>query len=195
MTEFDLSTFEAPLTVPELPSGPVVLRPFTLSDLPLIRQAAMDPYIVSVTSVPSLYNDDEGRAFIERQRDGAAHGHGYSFVIADAANPALGLGGLGLWLHEIGNGRASIGYWVAPPARGRHLAGWGLRGVVAFAFEVLAIPRLHLFIEPWNVASLRTAVFAGFCREALLRGWERMDHEQHDVYCYALLRREWRPPA
>lgn len=194
MTEFDLSTFEAPLTVPELPSGPVVLRPFTLSDLPLIRQAAMDPYIVSVTSVPSLYNDDEGRAFIERQRDGAAHGHGYSFVIADAANPALGLGGLGLWLHEIGNGRASIGYWVAPP-RGRHLAGWGLRGVVAFAFEVLAIPRLHLFIEPWNVASLRTAVFAGFCREALLRGWERMDHEQHDVYCYALLRREWRPPA
>ena len=37
----------------------------------------------------------------------------------------------------------------------------------------LAIPRLHLFVEPWNAASARTAEAAGFDREATLRGWER----------------------
>ena len=60
-----------------------------------------------------------------------------------------------------------------------------------FGFAQLAIPRLHLFVEPWNVASARTAEAAGFTREATLRGWERIDGEQHDADCYALLRTEW----
>ena len=63
--------------------------------------------------------------------------------------------------------------------------------MVSFAFGVLSIPRLHLFVEPWNVASARTAEAAGFSREATLRGWERIDGEQHDADCFALLRSEW----
>jgi [ribosomal protein S5]-alanine N-acetyltransferase len=191
MKSFDLSLFEAPLHVPELQQGPVLLRPFLASDLPLIRQAATDPYIPAVTSVPSAYSDNDGRAFIERQQDQAIDGHGYPFVITDTTNPRHGLGGLGLWLHEIESGRASIGYWLVPDARGKKLAGWALRCVVAFAFDILAIPRLHLFIEPWNIASQRTADFAGFTQEALLRGWERINHVQRDVYAYALFREQW----
>jgi RimJ/RimL family protein N-acetyltransferase len=67
--------------------------------------------------------------------------------------------------------------------------------VVTFAFEVLAIPRLQLFIEPWNVASQATAEFAGFVQEALLHGWVRINHEQHDAYAYSLLRQKWTPYA
>jgi RimJ/RimL family protein N-acetyltransferase len=190
VTDFDLSMFNAPLVVPELRSGPVLLRPFDLSDLRLIRQASADPYIPAITSIPPVYSDDEGRAFIERQHSRAIDGHGYPFVIADPATPSRGVGGLGLWLQEIEHGRASIGYWMASSARGQRWAGWALRGVVTFAFDVLAIPRLHLFIEPWNMASQRTAQFAGFTREALLRGWERIDGAQHDAYAYVLLRQD-----
>ena len=68
-----------------------------------------------------------------------------------------------------------------------------LRAVTAFAFEELAIPRVHLFVEPWNVASARTAESAGFGHEATLRGWERIDGEQRDVDCFARLRSEWAP--
>jgi RimJ/RimL family protein N-acetyltransferase len=63
--------------------------------------------------------------------------------------------------------------------------------MVAFALGEFAIPRLHLFVEPWNVASSRTAEAAGFRREALLRGWERIDGEQHDAECFALLYEDW----
>ncbi len=188
MSTFDLAAFEAPLTVPRLESGPVLLRPFLLSDLPLIRHAASDPYIPAVTSVPVTYSDDEGRAFIERQQRQATDGNGYPFVIADATDSRQAFGGLGLWLHEIESGRASIGYWVIPSARGKNHAGWALRAIVAFAFESLAIPRLHLFIEPWNIASQRTAEFAGFTHEALLEGWERINGVQRDVYAFSLLR-------
>jgi [ribosomal protein S5]-alanine N-acetyltransferase len=169
MTPFDLSNFGAPLSVPELASGPVRLRPF------------------AVTSVPAVYSDDAGRAFIERQHVMALEGHGYPFVIADGADLHQGLGAMGLWLRDIESGRASIGYWLVPAARGSHRARDALRALVAFAFDELAIPRLQLFIEPWNVASQRTAEAAGFTQEALLRGWERIGEVQHDAYCYALL--------
>jgi [ribosomal protein S5]-alanine N-acetyltransferase len=191
MTAFDLAAFAPPLPMPELACPPVLLRPYRVSDLSLVRHASADPLIPSISSVPRTYSDDAGRAFIERQHRRAAEGDGFSFVITDEAEPTLGLGSIGLWLHEIENGRASVGYWLLAAARGRGLAAHALRTLVSFGFGQLAIPRLHLYVEPWNVASARTAEAAGFTREATLRGWERIDGEQHDADCYALLRSEW----
>ena len=193
MSRFDPAAVTPPLRVPTLKSGPVVLRPFEADDLALVRLAAVDPVIPSITSVPRGYDEEEGRAFIERQYQRAAEGDGFSFVIAPESDPARGVGSIGLWLNEIESGRASIGYWVVKSARGHGLAGHALRGLVAFAFGELAIPRLQLFVEPWNVASAKTATTAGFVREALLRDFERIDGEQHDAECYARLYTEWAP--
>ena len=193
MKVFDPTAFTPPLRVPELSSPPVVLRPYAVSDLAMVRQAAADPFIPSISSVPRTYTEDAGRAFIERQQARSTEGDGYSFVIASATDPRAGVGSIGLWLQEIESGRASIGYWIVARARGHGLAGCALRAVVSFAFGVLAIPRLHLFVEPWNVASARTAEVAGFRREATLRGWERIDGQQHDADCFALLHAEWAP--
>ena len=193
MTTFDPAVFTPPLRVPQLASPPLVLRPYAVSDLSMVRQAAADPFIPSISSVPRTYTDDAGRAFIERQHARGAEGDGYSFVIAPEAEPEMGIGSIGLWLQEIESGRASIGYWLIAGARGQGLAANALRAVVSFAFSALSIPRLHLFVEPWNVASARTAQTAGFRREATLRGWERIDGEQHDADCFALLHSEWAP--
>jgi ribosomal-protein-alanine N-acetyltransferase len=191
MTAFDLAAFTPPLRVPQLAAPPLVLRPYTVADLAMVRQAAADPFIPSISSVPRRYTDDAGRAFIERQHARGAEGDGYSFVIAHEADPKVGIGSIGLWLQEIESGRASIGYWLLAGARGQGLAAPALRAVVSFAFDALCIPRLHLFVEPWNVASARTAEAAGFHREATLRGWERIDGEQRDADCFALLRSQW----
>jgi RimJ/RimL family protein N-acetyltransferase len=193
MKEFDLAELKPPLRVPRLDAGPVVLRPFAFGDMDLVHAASADPQIASITSVPRDYSLEAGGAFIERQQQRAAEGDGFSFVIADAEDLGRGLGSIGLWLQEIESGRASVGYWLVAAARGRGLAGHALRAVCTFAFEKLAIPRLHLFVEPWNVASARTAEFAGFRREATLRGWERINGAQKDADCYALLHSEWVP--
>jgi RimJ/RimL family protein N-acetyltransferase len=196
MSGFDLARLTPPLHVPRLPAGPLLLRPFAIGDLALVREAAIDPSIVSISSVPHPYSDDAGRGFIRRQHRRASAGDGFSFVIAgDGVDTPAAIGSIGLWLHEIDNGRGSIGYWLLARARGRSLASHALRALVAFAFGELAIPRLHVFVEPSNVASARTAESAGFCREATLRGWERIDGEQRDADCYALLRAEWSPPV
>jgi [ribosomal protein S5]-alanine N-acetyltransferase len=191
MSAFDPWAFTPPLRVPELVSRPVLLRPYAPGDLAMVRAAAADPLIPSITSVPRTYTEEGGRAFIDRQHARDAEGDGYSFVIAREADPTTGIGSIGLWLQEIESGRAAIGYWLIPRARGHGLAASALRGVVSFAFGTLSIPRLHLFVEPWNVASARTAEAAGFSREATLRGWERIDGEQRDADCFALLCSEW----
>ena len=191
MSTFDLSAFAPPLHVPRLHTPPVLLRPWEPSDLPMVARASRDPLIPSISSVPREFTEESGRVFIERQLARATHGDGYSFVVALEDDHEAGIGSIALWLNEIEGGRASIGYWLVAAARGGHLAAHALRAVVSFGFAELAIPRLHLFVEPWNVASVRTAEAVGFRREATLRHWERIDGEQRDADCFALLHTEW----
>ena len=174
------------LVVPVLAAGPFRLRPFVMADLQLVREAARDSYIPLITTVPAAFTDIEGHRFIERQWDRARRGSGYSFAITDAAT-GRAVGNIGLWLHDIGAGRASVSYWVAAPARGRSAAGYALRTLTFWALGVLGIPRLELYVEPWNEASIRTAERAGFRQEGLLRSWQEVGGERKDMLMYSLL--------
>jgi RimJ/RimL family protein N-acetyltransferase len=174
------------LVVPVLAAGPFRLRPFVMADLHVVREAAKDPHIPLITTVPAAFTDAEGRRFIERQWDRARRGSGYSFAITNAAT-GRAVGQIGLWLDNIGAGRASIGYWVVASARGRGAAGHALRTLSFWALGVLRIPRLELYAEPWNEASIRTAERAGFQREGLLRSWQEVGGERKDMFMYSLL--------
>ena len=175
------------LVVPVLAAGQFRLRPFVVADLHLVREAAQDPYIPLITTVPAAFTDTEGRRFIERQWDRARRGSGYSFAITDAAT-GRAVGQIGLWLDNIGEGRASIGYWVAASARGRGATSHALQTLTFWALGVLRIPRLELYVEPWNEASIRVAEQAGFQQEGLLRSWQEVGGERKDMLMYSLLR-------
>jgi len=92
-----------------------------------------------------------------------------------------------LWLRDWEEGRASLGYWLAGSARGQGVAAEALRAVVRWALGDLRIPRLQLCVEPWNVASVRTAERAGFRREGLLRSWQQVGEERRDMIMYSML--------
>ncbi|MGW3845669.1 GNAT family N-acetyltransferase [Streptomyces fagopyri] len=175
-----------PLDVPELAAdGGVWLRPWALSDLDLVREASEDDYIPLITTVPSPFSDSAGVAFVERQWGRATGRTGYPFVIVDSDGRPVGT--VGLWLRDVGQGRASLGYWVVKSARGRGTAATALRTVAHWALHTLRIPRLELCVEPWNAASARTAERVGFQREGLLRGWQQIGSERRDMVMYALL--------
>lgn len=178
------------LVVPQLAAGDaLLLRPWGLgeADLTLVGEAADDPYIQLVTSVPPDFVDDAGAAFVRRQWDRAADGDGYPFVIVRREDDRP-VGAIGLWLKDIDNGRAWIGYWVVEHARGHGIAATALRAVTAWGLSELQIPRLQLSVEPWNTASIRTAERAGYQREGLLRQWQEIGGERRDMYLYSMLR-------
>jgi [ribosomal protein S5]-alanine N-acetyltransferase len=182
-----LACVSAALIVPTLAAGPFRLRPFELTDIEVVREASNDPLIPLITTVPAAFTEHEGRRFIERQRNRAEQGTGYSFAIADAVTDRA-VGQAGLWLRDIIDGRASVGYWVASSARGRGAAGFAVVTLVRWAHQELGIPRLQLYVEPWNMASIRTAERAGFHREGLLRSWQEVGDERKDMFMYARLR-------
>ena len=92
--------------VPVLAAGPFRLRPFVLADLSAVREAAQDPYIPLITTVPAPFTETEGRRFIERQWDRARRGSGYSFAITDSTN-GRAIGQIGLWLDDIGDRKST----------------------------------------------------------------------------------------
>ncbi len=173
-----------PLKVPRLERPPLILRPFEARDVGVVAEAASDPLIPLITSVPATPDLDACRAFIVRQRRRAEDREGYSFVIVDAASDEA-LGHVGLWLRDEAAGRASLGYWLAPRRRGSGLARQALVLVATWGLRLPGIHRLELFIEPTNVASWRTAEGAGFEREGLLRSWMTIGDRRRDMYVYS----------
>ncbi|MFJ3295806.1 GNAT family N-acetyltransferase [Streptomyces bacillaris] len=185
--EADAPPGPEPVTVPSMSAGPdFVLRPWEMSDLPLVREASQDPYIPLITTIPARYSDAAAEAFVRRQWERAATGAGYPFAIVRSRDRRP-VGSIGLWLRELPEGRASIGYWMVASGRGQGVTRAALRTVTSWALRDLGIPRLQLFTEPWNTASARIAVDVGYRREGLLRGWQRVGDERRDMAVYGLL--------
>lgn len=164
--------------------GAIVLREVAHRDLDMIRELSTDPYIAQTGTLQADADGAHARAWIDRQSARRDEGVGFSFAMADAATGDA-VGHCGLWLTELGQGRATAGYVVAPPARGHGYAADALAALTAFAATVPGLHRVALFIEPWNAASIRTAERAGYEREGLLRSYVTIGDQRCDMLVYA----------
>lgn len=134
---------------------------------------SIDPYVPKIGSLVGKASREDALAYIEAQISRLDAGVGYSFCAADNdTDEALGMAGL--WLAPIAGGRATAGYSVAPHSRGRGIAGQALTALTRFAWSIPELWRIELYIEPWNVASVRTAELAGYGREGLLRSHQEI---------------------
>jgi [ribosomal protein S5]-alanine N-acetyltransferase len=97
------------------------------------------------------------------------------------------VGAVGLRLHEDYALQGSIGYWVAPEARGRGIATAALRIVSRWALRELGLPRVQLVTDPENEPSQRVAEAAGFRRDGLLRSYIELQGGRRDCVLYSLL--------
>lgn len=177
----------APLPpVPTLEAGPLVLRPWGYDDVGVVMEAGTDPFIPLISTVPARGDAADARAFVERQGNRPEEGMGHAFAIADAAS-GRAMGHIGLWVHTVGPGRATVGYWVAPSFRRRGVVTAALRRLATWGFAERRLDRIELSIEPWNAGSRRAAERTGFRCEGLLRAYEHVGGERRDMLLYARL--------
>jgi [ribosomal protein S5]-alanine N-acetyltransferase len=172
--------------------GPVVLREFSALDVPMAVELSTDPYVPLIGTLPANASQQEARAWVDRQRGRLAEGAGFSFAIAEAGTDRA-VGGIGLWLAALAQGRATAGYSVVPSARGQGIASAALIALTSFAWRIPELHRIELYIEPWNVGSIRTAERAGYEREGLLRSHQEIGGRRRDMLLYAIIRES--PPA
>ncbi|WP_406458448.1 GNAT family N-acetyltransferase [Streptomyces sp. NBC_00876] len=174
-----------PIAAPSF--GDVRLRAFEERDADMLMDLSTDAYVPKTGSLPGNADHPEALAYIERQSSRLRTGAGYSFCVADKETDEA-LGTAGLYLAPIAAGRATAGYSVAPRHRGRRVAGHSLIALTRFAWSIPELHRIELYIEPWNTASVRTAEFAGFEREGLLRSHQEIGGERVDMLMYAAIR-------
>jgi signal transduction histidine kinase/RimJ/RimL family protein N-acetyltransferase len=134
------------------------------------------------------YTPADAHAFIDEMADGWAAGTAIAFAIEDRASGAL-VGMIGLHPGDA-PGRASVGYWLAPGARGRGLATRAVRLLASWAFADPALERLELMTLVGNDASGRVALRAGFRREGILRRYLSFRDTLVDAVMYATVRED-----
>jgi RimJ/RimL family protein N-acetyltransferase len=171
---------------PELMASPWKARKFLLSDLPMVEMASKDSFIPLISTIPKDYSEDEGIAYIKRQWSRFDSGEGYAFAVAKQdTDQAVGFAFL--CFRGKDRGRASLGYWIIEGFRGQGAAKTVLKAIVNWAQRDLGIERLELYVEPWNIASLKTAKALGFEEEGLMRRWEKIGNERKDMYMMSLI--------
>lgn len=177
------------ITWPSTPpaAGSVLLRGVTERDTGMARELSCDPYVPHIGSLPSHATEDELQAWVQRQQQRCSDGSGFSFTIVDVSTEQA-VGHCGLWLKELSEGRATAGYSVVASARGRGLGADALTALTDFGFSLPALHRIALYIEPWNLSSVRTAERAGYHREGLLRSHQEIAGQRRDMLLYAAIR-------
>ena len=173
------------LPAPPLSDEEVLLRPWTLADVPAIIAACRDPEIPRWTVVPHDYGERDAIQFISSREADLDAGTGLHLAVAGHDDRLLGA--IGLTSFDWPERKAEIGYWVAKEARRR---GVGTRAVVllsSWAIGQLGLERLELPANPRNDASLALARRAGFTREGTLRRFRYRHGEREDLVMHSLL--------
>jgi RimJ/RimL family protein N-acetyltransferase len=179
--------------VPALADGVVLLRPWREADLPAVLGAMTDPLLVEFTS-PGVepYTEEEARGFFAEQEQARLRGEALNFALAEPVEADAVLGGGSVYDVDTGLGRAAVGYWLTPQARGRGVTTHAVRLMARWAFSELGIARLELTCSPDNIASQRVAERCGFVREGVLRSHLPFKGTRRDSVMFSLLPGELR---
>lgn len=137
----------------------VLLRAVEARDTDQIHAAGQDDDLHRFIAVPRPYRRQDAEEYVARTKRQWASGEKPAFAIVDPAEPDGLLGVISL---SIADRMGNCGYWVAPHARGRGIAGRALRLVTDWAFSTLELSVILLEINEQNPASMAVARSAGY---------------------------------
>lgn len=150
-----------PLPDPELADEEIVLAPFAEADVDAIVEHCNDEAIARFTFLPVPYERAHALDFHANQDARRERGEAIDLSIRGRDRREL-IGAVGLRAFREDRRSVEVGYWVAPPARGRGAAPRAVRLITDWALANLPLERVDLPLDHRNDASRRVAEKAGF---------------------------------
>lgn len=164
-----------PIDVPDLQAGPVLLRSHRLEDLDDMVLACRDEQTWTWTTVPNPYEPEHAEAYINRAVGTSIDGETRWAIEVDGRFS----GNIGAMLD--GAGRADVGYFVAPWARGQGVGSLALWLVCDWAFREGSCEVVTWNALVGNMPSRRMVEKVGFhvhadpARRMVVQRGERVD--------------------
>jgi len=165
--------------------GTVLLRAHRPDDAPAVVEQSRDPEMQRFTTVPVPYADTDADAFLAHVAGMWTTGSGAAWAIEVDGRFA---GTVDL---RFGEGWASIGYGLAPWARGRGVMTAAAALALEWGFTVGRLVGVRWEALVGNVASRRVAEKCGFTVEGTARGLSVSRGVRHDAWIGSLLATEW----
>ncbi len=149
-------------------TGRLILRRFTLDDVPALYQLCSRPEIIRYAQSTPLASIEEAREFMQAApfRDYATYGYGRFACVWKESGAVIGFSGL-KYVPEIAD--TELGYRFFPEFWGLGLATEAGRASIDFARSDLGLKRLVAMVHPDNVASASVLAKLGFAVEKQLR--------------------------
>jgi [ribosomal protein S5]-alanine N-acetyltransferase len=168
-------------------TGRLILRRFTLDDLPAFYELCSRPEIIRYAQSRPLASLEEARAFMQAApfHDYATYGYGRFACVWKQSGDVIGFSGV-KYVPEIGD--TELGYRFLPEYWGQGLATEAGQASIEFARAELGLARLVAMVHPENVASVRVLTRLGFAVEKQLQ-YSGLPGVEVDLFALDLTRR------
>jgi len=175
---------------PTLTTQRLILRPFTLSDVPDLCLLAGDHRISEMClNIPYPYFEETGRAWISEHQEAYMQDKAVIFAVCMRDTGRLA-GACGLEL-EFSDKRGELGYWIGYQFQGNGYATEAVSITLQYGFTGLSLDRITATSILWNAASARVLEKSGFSKEGVLRGHVLKNGLFTDIVVWGLLREEF----
>ena len=179
-----------PMPQPSIETTRLILRPFRLSDAPVIQELAGERVIADTTmNIPHPYEDGMAEEWIEGHEPGYEDGSSATFAVVLRDDAEL-VGAISLRI-DRGINKAELGYWIGKAFWNHGYATEATVAVLAFGFEELELNRIYARHLARNPSSGRVMEKAGMAFEGTARQDAIKWDQYEDMVSHGILREDW----
>ncbi len=139
-----------------------------------------------VTKMETLEHFKE---YIATTHDRFSNNHDHAFVIIQNGDV---VGRIGIYNIDSTNHIGAIGYWIGNEFQGKGIVTKSCKTLLNYCFSDLELNRVEIRCATKNFRSQAVPERLGFTKEGIIRQGEALRNEYIDIYCYSLLKHEWK---
>lgn len=176
--------------IPIIETARLILRPFDIADAAEVMRLAGDRAIADTTAnIPHPYKEGMAEQWIAKHAEIFEKDQGITWAVTRREDGAL-LGAISL-MGMIKGHQAELGYWIGKPYWKEGYCTEAGRAVLRYAFQEVALCRVHASHFTRNPASGRVMQKIGMrhegCRRRHVMKWGKTDDQE----LYGILKDEW----
>ncbi|RKS96396.1 GNAT family N-acetyltransferase [Chryseobacterium defluvii] len=170
---------------PVIETERLILSQLKEEDIPFVVEYLQEKIFSELTSnIPYPYSEEDAKFWLQISRQAFEMKSGFTFAIRNKEGKILGAIGL----HDRGDDKAELGYWLAQPFWNKGLVTEAAKEIIDFGFRKLQFNKIYATHFLHNPTSGKVLLKAGMEQEAILKQHIKKNGEYFDTPMYSVFR-------